>query len=144
MLPSSRLLPRAALAALVLLPLGQTAAQAGCTRRITNRSVLTLVGSQDGGPSFVLPPGRSHPVRLSAPGQIDLVATCGREVVAELHLPYEAVQDRCYVEIGTNAITPDFGRGTFGLQGTGPFAVNAPRQGDIILGPGANEACLGR
>ncbi|ACA20572.1 conserved hypothetical protein [Methylobacterium sp. 4-46] len=142
---ASRLRPlRAALAALVLLPAGLDAAQAGCTRRITNRSALTLVGSQNGGPAFVLPPGHSRTVRLAAPGQFDLLATCGPagSVVADLHVPYEAVLDRCYVEIGTNVLASTFGRGFLGLQGTGPFAVNAPRQGDIVLGPGANEACL--
>ncbi|MFE1602522.1 hypothetical protein [Methylobacterium sp. ID0610] len=132
----------AATAALVLLPLAE--AQAGCTRRIVNRSALTLVGSQDGGPTFVLPPGRSRPVRLSAPGQFDLAASCGPAgpVVASARLPYEAILDRCYVELGTPLLASTFGRGHLGQQGTGPFAANAPRQGDIVLGPGANGACL--
>ncbi|ACL61927.1 hypothetical protein [Methylobacterium nodulans] len=145
MLPVSLLrLSPAAAALLALLPLAE--AQAGCTRRIVNRSALTLVGSQNGGPAFVLPPGRSRSVRLSAPGQFDLAATCGRSgaVVAEAHLPYEALLDRCYIELGTNILASTFGRGHLGLQGTGPFAANAPRQGDIVLGPGANDACLVR
>jgi hypothetical protein len=145
MRPASRLLSAAA-AALVLLPVGE--ASAACTRRIVNRSVLTLVASQDGGPPFVLPPGHARAIRLAEPGQIDMMAYCSGALAgapaAEIHLPYEAVQDRCYIEIGTNYIAKTFGRGTFGLQGTGPFAVNAPRQGDVVLGPAANESCLVR
>jgi hypothetical protein len=49
-------------------------ASADCLRRIYNRSTYVLVARQDGGPPATLLPGRSLPVRLSRPGQIDISA----------------------------------------------------------------------
>ncbi|RVU15493.1 hypothetical protein [Methylobacterium oryzihabitans] len=134
-------------AALLLLPFVAGEASAACTRRIVNRSALTLVASQDGGPAFVVPPGHARTVRLAAPGRFDLAATCPAagflpgETVAQGSFAYEAILDRCYIRFGTDALNAEFGRGTLGLQSTAPFTVNNPRQGDIVLGPVA-EACL--
>ncbi len=124
------------------------AAEAGCTRRIYNRSALTLVGSQDGGPAFVLPPGRSMPIRLTRPGTFDLGVSCaplgqfgyeGRtgSYAAQAQLSYQAVIDRCYIKVGDQLLRPEFGPGSLGMQSTAPFTVNNPRQGDIVLGPSA-------
>ncbi|MEH3147470.1 MAG: hypothetical protein PGN34_19480 [Methylobacterium frigidaeris] len=133
----------------VLLPALAGEASAACTRRIVNHSALTLVASQDGGPAFVVPPGRARTVRLAAPGRFDLAATCPMagftpgETVAQASFSYDAVLDRCYIRFGTDALNAEFGRGTLGLAGTAPFTLNNPRQGDIVLGPVA-EACLPR
>lgn len=140
-----RLLCAAATA--LLLPACAGEAAAACTRRIVNRSALTLVGSQNGGPAFVVPPGRARSVRLVEPGTFDLAAYCSPVLApsiapaAQAHLTYEAILDRCYIELGTNELATTFGRGTFGMQGTWPFTANMPRQGDIVLGPVAAEAC---
>lgn len=123
-----------------------SAASAGCLRRVYNRSNLVLVARQDGGPPITLLPGRSVPVRLSHPGQIDISAYCGvpgagAAPVLERTFDYEAVIDRCFVRFGGDAFIPQLGRGFIGLQETAPFTVNNPRQGDIILGPSAQPAC---
>ncbi|WP_375466395.1 hypothetical protein [uncultured Methylobacterium sp.] len=121
-------------------------ASADCRRRVSNRSAYVLVASQDGGPAFVIRPGRSVPVRLSRPGRFDLTAYCppvdrfgrpvagGREA-AQIHLDYEAVLDRCYVKIGDGLFEPELGPGFFGTRDTAPFTVNNPNPGDIVLGP---------
>ena len=123
-----------------------SAASADCLRRIYNRSTAALVASQDGGPAFVVPPGRSAAVRLSRPGQIDLTAYCtpvdrlgrplaGGQEAARIRLTYEAVLDRCFMTFGDNFFQQQLGPGFVGTTDTAPFTVNNPNQGDIVLGP---------
>jgi hypothetical protein len=119
-------------------------ASADCTRRVYNRSNFVLVVRNEAGPPVTLPPGRSVPVRLSRPGQIDVSAYCGipgGEPVLHRTFDYEAVLDRCFVRFGDDLFVPQLGRGFFGTQETAPFTVNNPRQGDIVLGPAAQPAC---
>ena len=135
-----------AVASAVLLAGWVSDAAAGCTRRISNRSAYALVVSQDGGPPFTVRPGTSKTIRLSQPGKLDLAVYCSayggrtlldgsQEYVAQSQFTYEAVLDRCYIEFGTQFFVPQLGRGFFGMQGTKPFTLNNPNQGDIILGP---------
>ncbi|MDR7035982.1 MULTISPECIES: hypothetical protein [Methylobacterium] len=131
---------RSALVAAAVLVGWASAASADCTRRIYNRSAYVLVVSQDGGPPISLRPGSSAPVRLSRPGTLDLSVQCsayggGAEPVARTQFTYQALLDRCYVEFGTQFFVAALGRGFFGTQGTSPFTVNNPRQGDVVLGP---------
>ena len=130
-----------------------SAASADCLRRVYNRSTAVLVASQDGGPAFVVRPGRSATLRLSRPGQIDLTAYCapvdrlgrpvagGREA-AKLRLDYEAVLDRCFMKFGDGFFEPELGPGFFGTKDTAPFTVNNPNPGDIVLGP-TGAVCAG-
>lgn len=121
-------------------------ADAGCTRRIYNHSAYALVVSQDGGPPFTVRPGTSKPIRLSYPGKLDLGVYCSaqggstlldgsQEYVAQSQFTYQAVLDRCYIEFGSQFFASELGRGFFGTQGTKPYTLNNPNQGDIILGP---------
>lgn len=123
-------------------------ASAECLRRITNRSALVLIASQDGGPAATLLPGQSLPVRLVRAGTLSLSAYCGipgpdaaLTPVTQARFAYEAVLDRCFVRFGTEAFVPQLGRGFFGKQETAPFTVNNPQQGDVVLGPFAAPAC---
>lgn len=123
-----------------------SSASADCLRRVYNRSNLVLVARQDGGPPTTLLPGRSLPVRLSRPGQIDIAGYCGvpqagGAPVTQRTFDYEAVLDRCFVRFGGDLFVPQLGRGFIGLQETAPFTVNNPRQGDIVLGPAAGASC---
>ncbi|MFD0936707.1 hypothetical protein ACFQ12_16185, partial [Methylobacterium trifolii] len=70
------------------------------------------------------------------PGTIALSASCGAGApVAEAVFDYEAVQDRCFVRLGDRLFSRQLGAGFWGAQGTAPFTVNTPRQGDLVLGP---------
>ncbi|RUP13909.1 MAG: hypothetical protein EKK43_14520 [Methylobacterium sp.] len=125
---------------------GVSGASADCLRRVYNRSNLVLVARQDGGPPATLLPGRSLPMRLSRPGQIDITGYCGMPgagagPVVQRTFDYEAVLDRCFVRFGGDLFVPQLGRGFIGLQETAPFTVNNPRQGDIVLGPAVGSAC---
>ncbi len=136
----------AALAAAAILAGSWSAeAAAGCLRRVYNRSALVLVASRDGGPPVTILPGRSVPLRLERPGTISLAAYCGDAAaggpVAQASFAYVAVQDRCFIDFGDPWFRPQMGKGFWGLQGTAPFTVNNPNQGDVILGPFAGEAC---
>ncbi|MGU3536646.1 hypothetical protein [Methylobacterium sp. A54F] len=134
-------------AASLLVPAAWTGtASADCLRRVYNRSPYVLVGNQDGGPPFTVLPGRAATLRLSRPGRIDLAAYCalgsgpGAAQVTRAQFDYEADIDRCYVNFGSDFFFPrQIGRGFFGSQGTSPFTVNNPEQGDIVLGPFASE-----
>ena len=115
-------------------------ASADCLRRVYNRSAYILVVSQDGGPPISLRPGSSASLRLSQPGTLDLGVQCptfsGAEAtVARTQFSYQAILDRCYIEFGTQFYVSALGRGFLGMQGTKPFTVNNPRQGDVVLGP---------
>ncbi len=123
-------------------------ASAECLRRIYNRSAFVLVASQDGGPAATLLPGESLPVRLARPGTVSLSAYCAvpgpdgaLEPVTQAQFDYQAVLDRCFIRFGSGAFVPQLGRGFFGSQGTAPFTVNNPRQGDVVLGPFAAPSC---
>jgi hypothetical protein len=144
---------RLKLAALALALLGSNLvasaeAAADCLRRIYNRSSYVLVARQDDGPPTTVMPGRSLSVRLSRFGKIDLSAYCGvpgpggelRPTVEE-SFDYEAQIDRCFIRFGGQLFVPQLGKGFIGLQGTAPFTVNNPRQGDVILGPSSDRSC---
>ncbi|GJE38404.1 hypothetical protein [Methylobacterium persicinum] len=139
-------------AALALAVLGTactiSAASAECLRQIINRSPFVLTARRDGGPPVTILPGHAVQVRLSHPGQLDFAAYCSvpgpngaRSPITQASFSYEAVIDRCYIELGGQIFVPQLGRGFIGLQGTAPFTVNNPRQGDVVLGPFATDAC---
>ncbi len=142
---------RGALAvALALLGTGfsVSTASAGCVRQIINRSAYVLTARRDGGPAVTIPPGQAVEVRLSHPGQLDFAAYCGMpgpdgslRPITSASFAYEAVIDRCFVRFGSQVFLPQLGRGFFGTQGTAPFTLNNPRQGDVVLGPFATDAC---
>ena len=135
-----------AAASAVLLAGWASDAAAGCTRRVYTRSAYALVVSQNGGPPFTVRPGTSKPVRLVQAGKLDLGVYCSahggptlrdgsQEYVAQSQFTYEVVLDRCFIEFGTQFFASQLGRGFIGMQGTKPFTLNNPNQGDIILGP---------
>ncbi|MCJ2012343.1 hypothetical protein [Methylobacterium sp. J-076] len=139
-------------AALALAVLGTvctaSASSAECLRQIINRSAYVLTARRDGGPAVTVLPGHSVQVRLSHPGQLDFAAYCSvpgpdgaLAPITEASFSYEAVIDRCFVKFGTQVFIPQLGRGFFGQQGTAPFTLNNPRQGDVVLGPFAAESC---
>ncbi len=119
-----------------------SAAEAGCVRRVVNRSPYFAVASRNGGPSVGIPPHSSRAIRMLAPGRVDIAAHCaargprGRLVpvgppVAQDSYTFTAVLDRCYYDLGLMG---------FGQGGTEPFVLNAPQQGDLTVGPFAS-AC---
>ena len=125
-----------------------SAASAECLRQIVNRSAYVLTARRDGGPPVTILPGRSVEIRLSHPGTLDFAAYCGlpgpagaQTLVTQASFSYEAVIDRCFIRFGGQAFVPQLGRGFLGLQGTAPFTVNNPRQGDVVLGPFETGAC---
>ncbi len=141
---------RASAVVLALLGTACTAsvASAECLRQIINRSAYVLTARRDGGPPVTILPGHAVEVRLSHPGQLDFAAYCGvpgpdgsLSPITQASFSYEAVIDRCFINFGSPLYVPQLGRGFFGTQGTAPFTVNNPRQGDVILGPFATEAC---
>jgi hypothetical protein len=147
---SMRLLLRGALCAASALA-GASGASADCVRHVYNRSPYVLVATQDGGPSFTVRPGTSRAIRLSRPGKLDLAGYCGlpglRGDPAGLAQPsvqesfdYQAVLDRCYIEFGHDFFRAELGRGFLPYEGTQPFTLNNPRQGDIVLYAG-RDAC---
>lgn len=132
----------AALAASTVLMAGE--ASAACVRHVYNRSPMVLVATQDGGPSVIVRPGTSRSIRLSGPGKLDLAGYCsprnlrgdpaalGQPVVQET-FGYQAVLDRCYVEFGHDFFNRELGRGFLPYEGTSPFTLNNPKQGDVVL-----------
>ena len=107
-----------------------------------------LLAHQDDGPPATILPGQALSVRLSRPGKIDLSAYCGvpgvdgaLQPVIENSFDYEAQLDRCFIKFGGQFFVPQLGRGFIGLQGTGPFTVNNPRQGDLIPGSSSDQSC---
>lgn len=116
-------------------------AEAGCTRQIINRSGYTALISRDGGPWVAVAPRRSQSIRYRHSGRIDVALTCGRGAgpeAAAFRASYGtvAVIDRCYIAFGDGFFEPQLGGGFFGRQETGPLALNNPRQGDLVVGPG--------
>ncbi|MCJ2034010.1 hypothetical protein [Methylobacterium sp. J-068] len=143
---SSKILSSKILSSLTLsfLVLSSGGAAADCLRHVYNRSPLVLVATQDGGPSFVVRPGSSRTIRLSGPGKLDLAGYCaplGRgDDLASLGAPavqssfgYQAVLDRCFFEFGHDFFDRELGRGFLPYDGTQPFTLNNPKQGDIVL-----------
>lgn len=139
------------LASLAIVGGGQSFAEASCIRQVTNRSVLTLVVSQEGGPAVTVRPGTSRTIRLDGPRPVEVAAYCGigprGEVPAgppaiQRSFAVTAVQDRCFYEIGIGFFERELGVGFLPRFGTEPFALNAPRQGDLALGP-AVAVCPG-
>lgn len=113
------------------------AAEAGCARRIANRSPFTVTLAQDGGPPVTVRPHASAPIRYRASGRIDVSVFCPGAAAPVFHESYgtAAVLDRCYIEIGDGFFEPALGKGFAGTDDTRPLAVNVPRQGDIAVGP---------
>lgn len=118
------------------------AASAACSRHVYNRSPYALVVSQNGGPQTLVRPGRSLPVRLDGPGRLDLQAFCadparqapGGAPVAQESFSYVSDPGICFVRFGSDLLLPYANR-IDPANGTMPFVVNNPRQGDIVLGP---------
>ncbi len=135
------------LAASLLAGLAAVPAEAGCTRSIINRSGLYAQVSRDGGPWVRIPPRAAQAIRLEHPGKLDIALTCGRGGLAPDNtvyrgaLTYNAIIDRCYIEIDDGFVPDYFGGGTFGFRDTKPMTVNNPRQGDVIIGPRVDGAC---
>lgn len=132
-------------AALPVLALAASAgaASADCIRHVYNRSPLTLVGAQQGGPSFVVRPGTSRAIRLSGRGSLELSGYCDAYgarggdgaggAAVQTSLRYTAVLDRCYMEIGHDFFDRELGRGFLPRDSIEPFTVNNPKQGDVVL-----------
>lgn len=129
-------------AAAALLAGGISAAEAGCLRRVVNRSPYFAVASRNGGPSVGIPPHSSRAIRMLAPGRVDIAAHCAARgprrrlvpvgpPVAQDSYTFTAVLDRCYYDLGLMG---------FGQGGTEPFVLNTPQQGDLTVGPFAS-AC---
>lgn len=125
------------IAAAALLAGGISAAEAGCVRRVVNRSPYFAVASRNDGPSVGIPPHASRSIRMMAPGKVDIATYCaargprGRLVpvgppVAQDSYTFTAIIDRCYYDLGLMG---------FGQGGTEPFVLNVPRQGDLSVGP---------
>lgn len=123
-----------------------TAAEAGCTRQIINRSGYTALVSRDGGPWVAVRPHRSQAIRFNQSGRIDVALTCGPGAGPEgaaFRASYGtvAVIDRCYIQFGDGFFEEQLGGGFWGRKDTGPLALNNPRQGDLVVGPAAG-ACV--
>lgn len=121
-------------------------AEAGCTRKIVNKSALTALVSRDGGPWVAIPPHRSQSIRLTQPGRVDFALVCGaggpESAVSRTSLTYSAIIDRCYYEIGTGFFEDQLGPGFVpGTQDTAPLTANMPRQGDVVIGPRVEASC---
>lgn len=124
-------------------------AEASCLRQVANRSDLTLVVSQAGGDAITIRPRSSRKLRLDGPAPVDVSAYCGGDrrggvplgqPVIQRSFAVTAVQDRCYYEIGTGFYERELGPSFYPREGSEPFTLNAPRQGDLALGPAAT-AC---
>lgn len=130
-------------AASLLAGLLSAPAEAGCTRRIVNKSSLTALVRRDGGPWVTIPPHRSQAIRYMQPGTIEFALTCGRSDTTVYHgtFSYSAILDRCYVEFGDGFFEEQIGPGFTGMRDTKPLTVNVPRQGDVVIGPVVEEGC---
>lgn len=133
-----RLSLAAAIAALIAASAG--AASAACTRHVYNKSPYLLAVSQNGGPAAMLRPGASEAVRMDSAGRIELSAYCpdpsGTPGTPAAQAAYDYIADPgiCFVKWAFNGLTPYANRIDVG-NGTAPFVVNNPQQGDVVLGP---------
>lgn len=120
-------------------------ASAACSRHVYNRSPYTLVVSQGNGPSFTVRPGSTGSVRLAGSGKVDVSAYCSgadlRQPVVQRSFDYQAVQDRCFFEVGHRFFQNELGNGFLPSRSERPFAVNNPKQGDLVLFS-RGEECL--
>ncbi len=129
-------------AALAALAASGGAASAACTRAVYNNSPYLLAFSQDGGPGVLVAPGGRRPIRLERAGQIALAAYCpgayaadpASRPVAQDSFDYVADPGICFMKFGYNGLTPYANR-IDPDNGTRPFVVNNPHQGDVVLGP---------
>jgi hypothetical protein len=120
-------------------------AEAGCLRHVHNRSPYTLVVTNSDGSAATVRPRSTGSIRLIEPGQVDVAAFCtgsGAEApVLQRSFSYEAVQDRCFFEVGHRFFDRELGNGFLPRRADAPFALNNPRQGDLVLFS-RGEACL--
>ncbi|KQT11866.1 hypothetical protein ASG40_07600 [Methylobacterium sp. Leaf399] len=101
--------------------------EASCLRTVANKTPHTVLVSQDGGPAFTVRAHASRRLRYDRSGEIAVSVVCragGRFAAPQppaftARYAVVAVRDRCWVDI-------DGG-------GTAPLALNAPRQGDIVV-----------
>jgi hypothetical protein len=130
-------------AALAALAASAGAASAACTRAVYNNSPYLLTFSQNGGPGMTVRPGGRVPIHLDrGGGRIALAAYCpgpyGAELsgspVAQETFEYVADPGICFMKWAFNGLTPYANRIDV-ENGTRPFVVNNPHQGDVILGP---------
>lgn len=134
----------AGMAIVLLMAVSLDPAEASCLRTVANRSALTLVVSQAGGLPVTVRPRASRALRLDGPGEVSVAGYCGAgrrgfvpvgpPVIAR-SFPVTAVQDRCFYEVGIGFFERELGSGFLPREGTEPFALNTPRQGDLALGP---------
>ncbi|MFD1304202.1 hypothetical protein [Methylobacterium marchantiae] len=124
-------------------------AEAFCLRQVANRSRLILVVSQAGGVAITVQPGTSRKILLDGPAPVKVSGYCGNDQRSDMMLKrpiiqrsfaVTALQDRCYYKIGNDFFERELGPSFFPREGTEPFALNAPRQGDLALGP-TGAAC---
>ena len=124
-------------------------AEAGCARRIVNKSGTVALVSRDGGPWVAIQPHRSQTIHYYQSGKIDVALTCGPGVPAEqasfrASFDTVAVIDRCTIRFGDGFFEDQLGGGFFARKETGPLALNNPRQGDLVIGPQAGSCAVAR
>lgn len=134
----------AGLASFTVLTAGMGTAEASCLRQVANRSTLTLVVGQEGGPAVTVRPGTSRTIRLEGPAPVDISGYCGGvlrggvplgQPVLQRSFAVTAVKDRCFYEVGNGFFERELGPSFFPREDAGAFALNNPRQGDLALGP---------
>lgn len=120
-------------------------ASADCLRSVYNRSPYTMVVTQGDGLSFTVRPRSTGSVRLAGSGKVDVLAYCSgadlRQPVVERSFDYQAVQDRCFYEVGHRFFQNELGNGFLPSRSERPFALNNPKQGDLVLFS-RGEECL--
>lgn len=139
----------AGLASVTVLANSLGTAEASCLRQVANRSTLTLVVSQGGGPAVTVRPGTSRTIRLDGSAPIEISGYCGGvlrggvplgQPVLQRSFAVTAVKDRCFYEVGNGFFERELGPSFFPREDAGAFALNNPRQGDLAIGPSA-ESC---
>jgi len=118
-------------------------AEAGCGRHVYNRSPYTLMVTQTDGSSITVRPRSIGSIRMVEPGQVDVAAFCpgAGAPILQRSFSYEAVQDRCFFEVGDRFFDRELGNGFLPRRSDAPFTLNNPRQGDLVLFSNG-DACL--